>query len=444
VPLAFFIPFPAWRIGKFGQGDRKMKRLWMCAFLACVLPAAASAEPPVSWLLAHAYKLPSKYTNQESGYFSIVEGHNGRLYVGTAKYGVDAYLLEFDPKVGKARMVLDVHKVIGSHATGFAAQAKIHTRNNVGASGKIYCGSKQGYPMKGEKRTDYPGGYVLTYDPATDKAEHFGIAKEHHGIISVMPDESRGLAYVSTCSDDRPIDHTHFMVLDLKARTYHDLGDLEHLYAFIVLDHRGRAYHPVRGGKIARYDPETKRLEKLPITVDGSPPGKEFTQDGAILNWETSPDRKTLYAVEMRTNALYAFDLRAEGKAIPGRLLGTLLPGAKQTDCRALCVGPDGRVWAAVTEQGRPGGPLLHLVGYTPGAKAPRDFGPVGIANPDYTKFTDAKGKPLPWHHTVRREKDGTLTPWQPLGICATKDGSVWVMTIAPLTLLHVEAGKVK
>ena len=62
--------------------------------------------------------------------------------------------------------------------------------------------------------------------------------------------------------------------------------------------------------------------------------------------------------------------------------------------------------------------------------------GPVGIANPDYTKFTDKDGKPLPFYHTVRKATDGTLTPWQPMGVCAAADGSVYVMTIAPFTLL--------
>jgi hypothetical protein len=135
--------------------------------------------------------LPSEYTNQESGYFSIIEGHNGRLYIGAAKYGVNAYLLEFDPQAGSTQMVLDVHAVIASSAMGFAAQSKIHTRNNVGASGKIYVGSKQGYPEKGESRDLYRGGYVLTYDPGTGRREQFGIPMPGHGVISVMPDESR-------------------------------------------------------------------------------------------------------------------------------------------------------------------------------------------------------------------------------------------------------------
>jgi hypothetical protein len=130
----------------------------------------AEENKPPGWLLARAVKLPTEYTNQESGYFSIVAGKNGRLYIGAAKYGVDAYLIEFDPKTEKCPMVMDVHKVIGSTATGFAAQAKIHTRNNVGASGKIYVGSKQGYPEKGEKRATTPAATCSLTIPKPKRA----------------------------------------------------------------------------------------------------------------------------------------------------------------------------------------------------------------------------------------------------------------------------------
>jgi sugar lactone lactonase YvrE len=433
------ILFPTLRTCAWQQG--------LCCLLLCLALPLSAAEPAPKWLLGHAYKIPSEYSNQESGYFSIIAGHNGRLYIGTAKYGVNAYLVEFDPKTSKFTMVMDVHKVIGSTAKGFAAQAKLHTRNNVGASGKIYVGSKQGYPEKGEKRTDYPGGYVLTYDPKTGKTQHFGIAKKHHGIISVTPDESRGLAYVSTCSDDRPIDHTHFMVLDLKKRTYRDLGDMEHSYAFIVLDPKGRAYHPVRGGTVARYDPATGKLEKLNVTIDGKPAGKPFTGPGPILNWDVTPDRKTLYAIEMSTNGLYRFDLSTATTTLAGTRLGDLLPEkgkARRTDCRAMCVGPDGSVWAAVTEHGIADGPMLHLVSYRPGSKAPRDHGRVGVANPNFTRFTDDKGKPKPWHHTMPKAKDGTLSPWQPMGVCALPDGTVYLTTIAPHTLLKFTAEKLR
>ena len=405
----------------------------------CVL-CVLCGESHAGWVMAKAYKLPSEYTNQESGYFSIIEGQNGKLYIGCAKYGVNAYLVEFDPKTERTRMVMDVHEVIGSKATGFAAQAKLHTRNNVGTiTGKIYVGSKQGYPEKGESPDSYPGGYVLTHDPRTGKNEHFGIAKPKYGIISVMPDEENGLAYVSTCSDTRPIDHTHFMVLDLKTKEYIDLGDMEHSYAFVVLDEKRRALHPVRGGLVARYDPATKTLDKLTITIDGKPVPKDLSKDGAIQNWDTTADRKTLYCVEMTTNQLYAFDLTAAGDALPGRALGKLLTHTTDTDCRALAVGPDGTIWMAVTDRKWPGGGLAHLVSYSPGDPAPKDHGPIGIKNPDYVTFTGPDGKPKPWHHTLRKEKDGTWTPWQPLGIAAAADGTPYVLTLAPFTLLRFE-----
>lgn len=409
--------------------------------LPTLLLLVSFAAPP--WLLGKAAHIPSEYTNQESGYFSIIEGKNGKLYIGCAKYGVNAYLVEYDPTSGAMKMVLDAHKVIGTTARGFAAQAKIHTRNNIGQlTGKIWVGTKQGYPEKGEQRSDYPGGYVLAYDPKTGQTENFGLPHKGYGIISVMPDEARGLVYISTCDDGRPIENAHFMVLDLKTKQYRDLGNTQHSYAFVVLDAKGRAYHPVRGGTVLRYDPATQKADKVEVTVDGGAAPKALTKDGAILNWDASPDGKTLWCVEMTTNQLYSFDMT--GDKLAGKSHGALLPQAKAIDCRGMCVDPKGRVWMGLTEQGRPGGPLCHLVSYTPGDKAPRDHGPVGVANPDYVKLTDEAGKPKPWHHTLRKEPDGTLTPWQPLGIAASADGSVSLLTLAPFTVIRFTAEQLK
>ena len=335
-------------------------RPWLLILLAAAAlgwPVEAQDPDRPRWLLGKAYHIPSEFTNQESGYFSIIEGKNNKLYIGCAKYGVNAYLVEFNPINGVMQMVVDVQRVIMSMLRGFAAQAKIHTRNNVGQlTGKIYFGSKQGYPEKNEKRTDYPGGYVLAYDPKTGQTENFGLPQKHFGIISVMPDEARGLAYISTCDDGRPIEHSHFMVLDLKTKKYRDLGDTEISYAFIVLDNQGRAYHPMRGGKIARYNPATEKLDKLDITVDGEAAPKALAKDGAILNWDASPDGKTLWSVELFTNQLYSFDLTAQADKIPGKSHGPILGHIKATDCRAMCVDLKGKVWMGVTEHGRPGG----------------------------------------------------------------------------------------
>ena len=104
-------------------------------------PPAAARKAPASlkYLWAKAYHIPPETTTEESGYFSLCEGKNGKIYIGTAAYGRNSYLVEFDPSSEKMRVVLDTHKLVGLplEPTGYAAQSKIHTRNFVGPSGKI-------------------------------------------------------------------------------------------------------------------------------------------------------------------------------------------------------------------------------------------------------------------------------------------------------------------
>jgi hypothetical protein len=414
---------------------------WTLLVLACSGVLAQGADP--AWLQATAYAVPKDTTNQGSGYFSIVCGQNGKLYIGTAKYGVNAFLVEFDPATKQMRVVVDCMKEIGSDAKGFAAQSKIHTRNNVGASGKIYFGTKQGYPEKNEQRTDYPGGYPMVFDPKTGKTRVYPIPVPHHGIISIVPDEARGVAYISTCDDARPIESTHFMVLNLETGKYRDLMDCQHMYAFVVVDYLGRAYHPILGGDIARYDPRSDKLERLKQTIDGQPPSRESLladPKSHPINWDTSPDGKTLYAVAMSGNQLYRYDLTAEGDTLPGKSVGKLIADAKATDCRALSVGPKGEVCAAVTATTGLGTSIFYVVTYKPGTAAPVNHGPVAIRNPDYTEFKDKDGKALPWHHGIRKLADGTVTTnYTILGVTQAQDGKVYGLSLAPLTLLQIQ-----
>lgn len=428
-----------------------LNRLTAFGCLAVFAVAAANlhaAEPEkLPWVYATAYAIPKETTNQGSGYFSIVAGHNSRLYVGTAKYGVSSFLVEFDPAQKKMHVAVDTQQAIGTTATGFAAQSKIHTRNNVGASGKIYFATKQGYPTGDEKWEDYPGGYPMVYDPETGKTRVYDIPVPHHGIISITPDEPRGVAYISTCADQRP-ESSHFMILDLETGKYRDLVDCHHMFAFIVVDYLGRAYHPISGGDIARYDPRTDRVETLKQTIDGQSPTPESLlalPETHPINWDISPDGKTLYSLAMSGNQLFSYDLTATGDTLPGRSLGTLVPGAKATDCRAMCVGPKGEVWAAVTESHPTIHNLLHPVSYQPGAAAPHDHGPVAIRNPDYTEFVDAEGKALPMHHGIVKAPDGaTTTQFVILGVAQNHDGAVYVLSLCPYTVLQLRPEDLK
>ncbi len=407
-------------------------------------PLLVYAEKALTWIPATAHAVPKETATEGEGYFSLIEGKNNKLYVGTHANGVNSWLVEFDPATKKMKAVVDAHKAIGTNLKGFGSQAKIHTRNNVGASGKIYFGTKQGYPDKTEKREDYPGGYPMTYDPATGETKVYPIPVKHHGINSIMPDESRGVAYISTCSDGRPGpgESSIFLVLDLKTGKYTELIDTKHIYGFVVLDNQGRAYHPLLGGDVARYDPATKKLDRLKQTVDGKAPTADMhladLPNGHPINWDASPDGKTLYCVPMSANRLIAYDLTAAGDTLPGRVVGPLVPTATATDCRAMCVGRTGDVWVSVTESAL-GISLHHLVSYKSVDKTTRDHGVVSIKNPDYTPFKDAAGKPLPFHGGTFETPDGKLTSRHvTLGVCQAKSGAVYVLMLQPYTVLEV------
>lgn len=437
------------------QYTRKQVRFpFLAVSIAATLLSSTTAsfadEPSaLKWLEATAYVVPKETATEGEGYFSIIEGFNRRLYVGTHANAVNSWLVEFDPQAKKMNIVVDAHKAIGVDLRGFGSQSKIHTRNNVGASGKIYFGTKQGYPNKDEKREDYPGGYPMVYDPATGTTKVYPIPVPYHGINSIVPDESRGVAYISTCADHRPGpgENAIFLVLDLKTGKYRTLMDTEHYYGFIVVDYLGRAYHPILGGDIARYDPRTDKLERLKQTIDGKAPTPEsrvaLTRPDPI-NWDISPDGKTLYSLPMSGNFLFAYDLTKEGDTLDGKNLGEMIPGAKSTDCRAMCAGPSGAAWAAMTSL-VDGIHQLHLVRYRPGDKGPVDLGAVSIRNPDFTDFTDKDGKPLPFHAGFFKQKDGrTVTRYVIMGVSEARDGNVYILAMHPYSVLQVDKSQLK
>ncbi len=265
--------------------------------LACLiaLPEVASAQTPPAktkatvkapfkYVKAKAFHVPPETTTEESGYFSLCEGHNGKIYIGTAAYGRDGYLVEFDPKTEKMRVVFDTHKLVGLPLTptGYAAQSKIHTRNFVGPSGKIYVGSKQGYPTaaekealaRGEKIPTYRGGYVMVYDPKTETAQNLGMPmpldeaqiaagkKEGQGVIDVTADEARGLIYVITCEEQ------HWMLYEQRTGKFRELGPILRDQPNTLIDAQGRGTAITSDFQIARYDPSTGKVSVDPLMID--------------------------------------------------------------------------------------------------------------------------------------------------------------------------------
>lgn len=402
-----------------------MRALLLLAFL--VPPGRQDAKPPFRYVWGEATHILPKTTNQESGYFSLCEGKNGRLYVGTAKYGVNAYLVEVDPRSRSQRIVVDTHRVCGLDARGYAAQAKLHTRNFVGRSGRIYVGSKQGYREKGDASV-YPGGYVIVYDPATDRARNLGMPLAGQGVIDVVADEARGRIFVVSCEDQ------HWRVGDLKTRTYRELGPRLTRYASTLVDSDGRAFAITQDFQLARFDPATGKVTVREILVDG----KRWSQKdaNAIPTWILAPDGRNAYLILMNDAGLLRIDLREPGRS---KRLGSLIAGRNPDSRSALSLGPGGNVYAVIRVDNTTGfgkGYLHHLVRYVPDRGRVEDLGVLAVRNPDYYDF----GAKRPWSHGFHRLPDGTLTPLHHhMALIMGRDGTAYVTILYPYTLLRIE-----
>ena len=408
-------------------------------------PAGDEAESPLEYVFGHAYHVLSGTHNNESGYFSLCEGIDGKTYVGTAKYGVNSYLVEFDPKTEKQRIVIDSNKVCGLNPKSYnEAQSKIHTRNFVGPSGKIYVGSMEA-PTQKEDPTKYPGGYVMTYDPKTNTAKSLGMASPGMGVIDVVADEERGIIYVVLIDAKKP-----WMLYDVKTKKYDELGPIPTVFGTTLIDSRGHANVITRDFQLAQYNPDTGKVKVRDIVAGGKklkpgPPGVW------VPTWNLAQDGRTAYLIQMQDPTLYAIDLLSRGRVVKAVSHGKMIEG-KNVDSRcALSIAPDGSVYAVIridNETGFGGFYLHHLVRFDPAAEKMKDLGVLAVKNPDFffkspgTKLghpaTNSEHPPYYGYHTL---PDGTLTPlYNHLAMIVARDGTIYVTIIYPFTLLRIDS----
>src|SRR5262245_14663115 len=93
-------------------------RTLLCVPLALLLSGSVRAQEnldldKVKWVPSTAHVVPKETATEGEGYFSIIEGLNNRLYIGTHANAVNSWLVEFDPTAKKMKVVVDAHKAIG-------------------------------------------------------------------------------------------------------------------------------------------------------------------------------------------------------------------------------------------------------------------------------------------------------------------------------------------
>ncbi|NQU11218.1 hypothetical protein HQ590_10535 [bacterium] len=427
-------------------------------------PATNQLPTGLTYVWAKAYHIPPETTTEESGYFSLCEAKNGKIYIGTAGYGRDSYLVEFDPATEQMRVVLDTHTVVGLplEPTGYAAQAKIHTRNFVAPSGKLYLGSMQGWPTEAERKSGqiatYRGGYVMTYDPATGKAQNLGMPMplgdprqlvwppptEGQGVIDVMTDEARGLIYVITTAGH------HWMLYHTAhpEQGYRHLGPiLANTQPNTLIDRHGRATAITLDWQIARYDPGTGGVTVDELVIDGRPLRELLARGAQSPDWRLAADGRTAYLQLLNDRRLFRIDLGGRaGRPVLGRSLGNRLAGKDPDSRGSISIGPDGRVYSTIrinNETGFGRGLLHHLVRYDSRARKMEDLGVFAVKNPDFFDFSgpevknpDGSVRPRHGFHTL---PDGTLTPLHSmLALIVARDGTIYATVLYPFTLLRV------
>jgi len=406
---------------------------------------AAPAKSPFPYIWGTAYHIPPETNTEEEGYFSLCEGHDGKIYIGTAAFGRNSYLVEFDPKTEKMRVVVDVHKVCGLPLTptGMAAQGKIHTRNFVGPSGKIYLGSKQGHPTGKDDNSVYPGGYLLVYDPATEQTENLGMPMKGQGVIDVTADEARGLIYVITCEDQ------HWMLYDMKTKKYRELGPILRDQPNTIVDSQGRATAITKDYRVARYNPATDKVTIDDLLVDGVPFGSALPQ-AVHPDWRLAADGHTAYLVVLNDFRMFQIDLAGPaGKPLVARSLGNRVEGKNADSRGSVAIAPDGRVYSACRADNATGygtGYLHHLSRYTPSTGKLEDLGVFTVKNPDFVNWGTDPADPRPkprFVHGFHKLPDGTLTPLHVmLAMIVAHDGTIYGTVLVPFTLLKVEPPK--
>ena len=429
-------PISSFARGRGSLSTWNMSSRRLCSwFLGSLLfSAGAEGKAPFPYVKATAFHVMPETHSDESGYFSLSEGLDGNLHIGTTKYGHNAYLVEFDPRKGQQRIVLDAHRSLGLDTKGYAAQAKLHTRNHVGRSGKVYVGSKQGYATEEdkEKNIQYPGGYVLAYDPRTGEVESFGMPMKGQGVIDVVSDELRGNLYVVTCEDQ------HWMRYDLAARSYHELGPMLTPYATTLVDARGRAHALTRDFELAEFDPATGKVRTRPIVVGG----RKWTRanNRSIPTWQIAADGRTAYLILMNDPNLLAIDLASKGPTVKATSHGKMIKGSKPDSRCALTIAPDGTVYTLVrvdNETGFGKGYLHYLLSFQPKGRKMRNHGVLAVENPDFFDFSRKKK----WTHGYHTLPDGTLTPLHAhMALLAARDGTLYATILYPFTLLKIEA----
>jgi hypothetical protein len=237
----------------------------------------------------------------ESAITSLVEAPNGDIYGGTT--GRVCHLFVFSPFHEKARYLLNRVRHLGT----IPGHESIHHSLVADSDGIIYIGTGlnefEQHPISDPPSghagitiglwadikkvySQYEGGHLYKFNINKDERrwvesdeecliEDLGIPIPHNGIYALTINTERSEIYGITYPDG------HFFVYDIKAAKFTDLSEiyeqkiytgpdnrtLRSITRALVCDEKGFVYGSADEQKLFRYNPETKKIEKLDVKI---------------------------------------------------------------------------------------------------------------------------------------------------------------------------------
>jgi len=312
--------------------------------------------------------------------WSLSAGPDGRIYAASCCErlpGGGVYVLRYDDETDSLETVVDVAEATGEPLdSGRATQCKIHYSFAASPSdGILYAATHLSAPGFGHRRYSpwadwkdehraFPHSTVLAYDTRRDEVLWGGPFIPREGCRCLALDERRGRLYAISYPRD------HFWIYDLATRKIRDLGRLGSVNSQgIFTDPRGRVFTTNCSGQIVRYDPDSDRLEELPVFVPHDP--RKSGWHDVLYDVVASPEGDCVYGVPWNSDPHLLRYWPEDGPF--GRMedLGAVHQRRDPTaavcfyldHCGGLVFGADGALYFATTrwpEGGESLSPLRH------------------------------------------------------------------------------------
>ena len=322
-------------------------------------PEVANLKP----LFCRFTPVPEAYHNEKSGYTAFEVGPDGKVYLGTARYYDYGYWLAYDPKDRSFTPVVDLRVTVAEDLFDVNTQGKTHTDLAVGPDGKIYGGTKQGHelfqtrPEIGEQAGGYPGGHLVSYDPATGVAQDLGVLRSQDGLMNCVMDPERRRIYFKT----EP--RTHFLIYEMDTHQVIDKGRVGTWARYIDMDGEGNVWIP-NHGRFTKYDVATDQLMEFDVAVegDGPPYRKPYA---CVIGGAGGQRNMKLYGGDVER--IQEFDLaRAANGVLPMRYVCRAVPEPyeRSSDIHTMIRDKKGRIYWQADVKGNP--KLLLVMRYDP------------------------------------------------------------------------------